>query len=191
MSKKKQPKEQPASIKSDIELAYGLRKAAGVLDCLETISDAEALVSVASTLSGDLAEIVLGHIKKLRLDIGKETPPSQIIGTCERHLPVKLTDQEVTDFSRRALEMAEEADNLEAEAKAEMQAAKERFSMLRSMAKDVRSKALKKEEYRQVEVANHWDSVSQKIRMIRIDTNEEIGTRQPTPDEMQMPLFGG
>lgn len=168
----------------------------GALNLLEEGWDEADLEVAAERLRegfnrADLANMVLDRLKKIRQDIGAADVASQVIGTSKRHLPVKLTSSEVAEFSKKALETAAEADQEEKDAKQAFKDAKEGFDMLRSFSKDLRKKALSGEEMREVEIVNHWDSVAQKVRMVRADTGEEIGVRDATPQEMQLPLFGG
>tara|TARA_R110000868_G_scaffold255275_3_gene511882 strand:- start:3175 stop:3771 length:597 start_codon:yes stop_codon:yes gene_type:complete len=139
----------------------------------------------------DLADLVLDRLKKIRLDIGAADVSSQIIGTTKQWLDVELTDSEVAMFSKMSLEQYAQADSDEAKAKASFSEAKEHFTSVRTMAKDNRKKALTRKDVRETEVDKHWDSVAQKVVLIRTDTGEEIGRRDPTPQEQQLPLFGG
>jgi len=168
----------------------------GVLDTLEAEADEDLLVAVEGRLRegfnrSDLANMVADRLKKIRQDIGKDIPQSQVIGTVKQWLDVALTDQEVAAFSKASLEQAAQADQMEGEAQAVFKEAKDRVLSLRTTAKDNRKKALSRTDNRQVEVEKHWDSIAQKVVLVRTDTGEEIGRRDATPQEMQLPLFGG
>ena len=168
----------------------------GVLDTLEAEADEDLLVAVEGRLRegfsrSDLANMVLDRLKKIRQDIGKDNPESQIIGTFRQWLEVDLTDGEVATFSKISLEQYAQADSDELKAKAAFAEAKEHFTGVRTMAKDNRKKALTRKDMRETEVAKHWDSTAQEVVLVRTDTGEEIGRRDATPQEMQLPLFGG
>lgn len=171
----------------------------GVLERLEEATDEMLLEAAAERLKEgfnrtDLADQVLGRLKKIRLDLGAASGPvMEIIGSSQKCLSVKLTTEEIAKASHSSLELYRQIEELEAEAKAEAKARKEVIDSLKASASLERKKALDGTEDRQVEVIIQWDPSAQSVVEVRSDTGEVVCHRAPTKEEKQRPLpgFGG
>ena len=184
---------------ANLMLNFSLRGLPGVLERLEGVTDETLLEATAERLKEgfyrfDIADQVLGRLKKIRLDLGAASGPSmEIIGSSQKCLSVKLTTEEVAKASHSSLELYRQIEELEAEAKAEAKARKEAIDSLKASAGWERKKALDGAEDRHVEVIIQWDPSAQSVVEVRSDTGEVVCCRAPTKEEKQRPLpgFGG
>lgn len=165
---------------------------ADLLNYLETIEDENALETAAGRLSARGQEALSSMVADRLRSIRRAAPELlQPIGKPEkRFLEVRLTEDEVAQRSRAALELYSQAEKIRRDLKEYAKEENSRASDAEGEAKALRRTALAKAEHREVDVVIHWNGATGEVWEVRTDTNEVTLKREPTAKERQMPLAG-
>lgn len=114
----------------------------------------------------------------------KELVPRRI----KRELPVKLTESELAATAKEIGKLNRERQAMEAQAKQAASQWKDRISGLDARISDLAEKADGGVEARVVDCEEMFDYRRGEVRVVRLDTNEQLETRPMTSDERQPSL---
>lgn len=105
-----------------------------------------------------------------------------------RKLYCKLSEDERNERARQAVTLKEERDELEERAKVEHNAAKAKIKTLETQIDELATCAREGQERRDVDCLWRRDEEQLRMRLIRLDTGDEIDSRSMTDFERQLGL---
>lgn len=165
------------------------------LELVENEDDADLLeeaLGKARGLHADVRQVVEDRVRSIRREGAPDDAPHvEQIATGTRTLECVLSEAERNAAAARVVELTQQLDDLDIDAKAAARSFKARAELLEGERRIEMAKHRTGKEQRSVEWVRVFDLGADRVRTVRIDTNEVIEDRAPTKEERQLPLFGG
>lgn len=105
--------------------------------------------------------------------------------TTVRHLCCELTHDELLDRGQKLAYHLSEIARIDSELASFKSQIKSRLDMANAKVQDYQQQVAEKAEWRDVECRDDYDYEAKLVRSFRLDTDEQIGSRQMTGDELQ------